>query len=268
MSSKVAIAPVKEVVAPSKEAVPAKEAPKKPAKVKKPLSEKQLAIKKKLKDMKINKKKKRLAKREAKAKASKAEEKVESVAVKNKYIGEIGLGGKKTVPTELDRKVCEALFDIELQNEELKGTLQTLGILKTKLLRVSPHRKGLVVFVKKAELEKFQKVYEKLIALLEKKFVNTHVMIVSKRKALKEITPQRKRSQTVKHVKDMLMEELCFPLEMQQKRTLIKQSGEVNIIFVNPKDKATAFGAKLHTFSKCCSQLLHRKTKYVFTRLF
>merc|ERR1712216_1100799 len=151
------------------------------------------------------------------------------------------LKDKGVSPDSFEESVAQALFDLEATSAELKGDLRDLYIMSAKEVDISGLRKG------------FQKIQERLVRELEKKFSGKHVVIVAHRKIMKPpksgYSLARPRSRSLTAVHEALLSDVCYPTEIVGKRTRFGADGsKVLKAFLDPKEKSST-EAKLETFS-------------------
>merc|ERR1711904_202867 len=156
-------------------------------------------------------------------------------------------------PDVFEESVAQALFDLEATSAELKGDLRDLYIISAKEVDVQGSRKAIVIQVPFRLRKGFQKIQERLVSELEKKFSGKHVVIVAHRKIMKPpktgYSLARPRSRTLTAVHEALLNDVCYPTEIVGKRTRFGADGSrVLKVFLDAKDKNLTEN-KLDTFS-------------------
>ena len=91
----------------------------------------------------------------------------------------------KKEPTGLESKICQLLVDLEASSKDLKPHLRDLGIASAREIVVSPTKKATVIFVPFHQHQKWQKLQDRLVRELEKKFQNQDVLFIAQRKVMK-----------------------------------------------------------------------------------
>ena len=132
-------------------------------------------------------------------------------------------------PSELEDNVAQALFDLEVNSNELKADLKDLHILAAKEVDISSGKKAIVIFVPFTQLRAYHKIQLRVVRELEKKFSGKHVIIVAQRRILKKESKnnhkkaqKRPRSRTLTAVHDAILEDVVYPTEIVGKRTRIR----------------------------------------------
>merc|ERR1711959_589566 len=156
-------------------------------------------------------------------------------------------------PDVFEESVAQALFDLEATSEELKGDLRDLYIISAKEVDVSGGRKAIIISVPFRLRNGFQKIQERLVRELEKKFSGKHVVIIAHRKIMKPpktgFSLARPRSRSLSAVHEALLDDVVYPTEIVGKRTRFGADGSrVQKIYLDAKDKSST-ESKLETFS-------------------
>ncbi len=172
-------------------------------------------------------------------------------------------------PTDLEKQVSQALFDLEVNSKELKTDLQPVRFSAAKEVRVSSgsDTKAIVIFVPLYYLSNFRRIHTKLVAELEKKFVGRHVIIVGNRTSLpkpKTGNDTRPQKKTVASVRENLLRDVAYPVEIVGQRTRVSVDGRQRLrVFLDPKEEENV-RHKLKTFSKVYRALTGKTTSYEF----
>lgn len=167
---------------------------------------------------------------------------------------------------ELEQKVAQAIFDLEVNNSELKDDLQTVQFVAAKEVKINKTKKALVVFVPERQVNTWKRVHVRVVRELEKKFSGHHVLIVGKRVALKKpsVLSRRPRRRTLSAVHEELLSDVTFPVEVVGKRIRTKVDGSTHQrVQLDAKEK-TNYEGKLHTFSVVYRMLTGKTTKFHF----
>merc|ERR1711924_126672 len=133
------------------------------------------------------------------------------------------LKDKGVSPDSFEESVAQALFDLEATSAELKGDLRDLYIMSAKEVDTSGGRKAVVIHVPFRLRKGFQKIQDRLVRELEKKFSGKHVVIVAHRKIMKPpksgYSLARSRSRSLTAVHEAMLNDVCYPTEIVGKRT-------------------------------------------------
>lgn len=156
-------------------------------------------------------------------------------------------------PDVFEESVAQALFDLEATSAELKGDLRDLYIISAKEVDVSGGRKAIIISVPFRLRKGFQKIQERLVRELEKKFSGKHVVIIAHRKIMKPpktgFSLARPRSRSLSAVHEALLDDVVYPTEIVGKRTRFGADGSrVQKIYLDAKDKSST-ESKLDTFT-------------------
>jgi small subunit ribosomal protein S7e len=174
-------------------------------------------------------------------------------------------------PTEFEEQVAQAIFDLEVNSQELKADLKDLSISSAKEVEVSGGRKAVVVFVPNRQAKSWHKIQKPLIGELEKKFTGKHVVIIAQRRILRKpgknnhIKAQRRpRSRTLTAVHDAILDDLVYPTEIVGKRLRYRIDGSRQLkVYLDRKDQANT-EYKLETFSAVYKKLTGKDTVFEF----
>ncbi|VDN27547.1 unnamed protein product [Gongylonema pulchrum] len=139
-------------------------------------------------------------------------------------------------PDELEKQVSNAIADLE-NNPDIKAQLRELHIVGAKEVDVpNAHiKKSIIVYVPMPQLRQFQKIQQRLVRELEKKFSGKHVVFIARRRILlkpkrgKNRRPQkqkRPRSRTLTAVHDAVLADLVYPAEVVGRRFRAKLDGK------------------------------------------
>lgn len=130
---------------------------------------------------------------------------------------------KKDKVSELEKQVCQTLFEIEVNNKDLKPMLQPLQIAAAEEIAVGKTSKCIVIFYPLKFQKGFKAVQVRLVREMEKKFQGNSVVLIPQRKARTKLPGvKRPYRHTLKAVQEKLCEDISYPLEIVGKRTTIK----------------------------------------------
>lgn len=178
------------------------------------------------------------------------------------------VGGKARKFRKTEFRVAKALFDIEVNNKELKAELQSLQFYTAKQIDIKGKRKAVVIFVPLRQVDQWRRASVRVVRELEKKFSNEHVLIVGRRTALPTPTMLHEkrpiaRTRTVVH--ENLLEDVCYPCEVVGKRTRYHVNGQRSQrVLLDAKEKPN-FENKLSTFGFVYKRLTGQRTKFEFS---
>lgn len=188
----------------------------------------------------------------------------------------VGLVDAKTTPQNTGltfspsnfSPVLQALFDLEATNNELKAELKDLYINGAQEIDVSGGRTAVVIHVPFRKLKAFNKIQQRLVRELEKKFSGKDVVLVATRR----INPvpssgfarARPRSRTLTAVHTALLEDLVYPTEIVGKRQRYRLDGSRLLkVYLDPKDRNTT-EYKLDTFAGVYKKLTGKEVVFEF----
>ncbi|KAH9416419.1 ribosomal protein S7 [Dermatophagoides pteronyssinus] len=169
-----------------------------------------------------------------------------------------------------EENIAQALLDLEM-NTDLKSQLRELHITGAKEVDVSG-KKAIIINVPVPQLKQFQKIQNRVVRELEKKFSGKHVVIIAKRTILPKPTrklrtkskQKRPRSRTLTAVYDSILEDLVFPAEIVGKRTRIRLGGSRLFKIHLDKSSQTQIEHKVDTFSAVYKKLTGREVTFEF----
>ncbi|XP_046919065.2 LOW QUALITY PROTEIN: ribosomal protein S7 [Dermatophagoides farinae] len=169
-----------------------------------------------------------------------------------------------------EENIAQALLDLEM-NTDLKSQLRELYISGAKEVDVAG-KKAYIINVPVPQLKAFQKIQNRVVRELEKKFSGKHVVIIAKRTILPKPTrklrtkskQKRPRSRTLTAVYDSILEDLVFPAEIVGKRTRIRLGGSRLFKIHLDKSSQTQIEHKVDTFSAVYKKLTGREVTFEF----
>ena len=173
---------------------------------------------------------------------------------------------KDAKPTELEQKVAQAIFDLEVHSKELKVDLQPLHFVKATEVNVSKTKKAIVVFVPERQANSWKRIQIRFVRELEKKFAGYHIIVVANRKALKKPTglAPRPRRRALASVHQDLLLDVCYPIDVVGQRKRVKVDGSTQYkIQLDSKEKNN-YDQKVQTFSAVYRNLTGKHAKYSF----
>ncbi|RXG59356.1 40S ribosomal protein S7 [Armadillidium vulgare] len=131
-------------------------------------------------------------------------------------------------PDDFEIQIGQTLLELE-NSSELKAQLKDLSITGAKQIDVGD-KKCIAIFVPVPLLKSFQRVQQRLVRELEKKFSGKHVVVIAQRRILPKPTrkmkhppkQKRPRSRTLTAVHDAILEDLVYPAEIVGKRIRVR----------------------------------------------
>ncbi|KAJ1972098.1 ribosomal protein S7A, partial [Dimargaris xerosporica] len=179
------------------------------------------------------------------------------------------LGSQKITPIE--QEVAQALIDLENNSPDIKKDLRPIQIAGVREIPVGAEHKALVIFVPVPVHKQTQKIQQRLVRELEKKFSDRHVVILARRQSVPKphrnsnVKP-RPYSRTRKDVQAKMLEDLVYPVDIVGKRIRTRLNGsKLNKVFLNRKD-ASSMEYKLGTFSAVYKALTGKDTQFSFKK--
>jgi small subunit ribosomal protein S7e len=173
--------------------------------------------------------------------------------------------------SELEVQVAQTLVDLEA-NTELKAQLRELHITGAREVDVQGGKKSIILFVPVPQLKSFQKIQQKLVRELEKKFSGKHFVVVAQRRILpkptrkvKNATKQKRpRSRTLTAVHEATLNDLVYPAEIVGKRIRVKLDGSKLMKVHLDKTQQTNVEHKIETFSSIYKKLTGKDVNFEF----
>lgn len=174
-------------------------------------------------------------------------------------------------PDEFEASVAQELLNLEMTSPELKASLRDLYITAAKEVDCGAGRKAILLYVPYKLRKAFNKVHQKLVRELEKKFSGRHVLIIAQRTILgksynrnHKTNGPRPRSRTLTAVHEAILDDLVYPTEIVGKRTRIKIDGKrIMKVYLDSKDQANVEG-RTETFAAVYGKLTNKQVSFVF----
>eukprot|EP01083_Nonionella_stella_P275933 937247_1 len=178
----------------------------------------------------------------------------------------------KSTPTALESKICQLLVDLEASSKDLKPHLRDLGIVSARKINVTQTKKAIVIFVPKLQHQRWQKLQDRLVRELEKKFSDEDVLFIAQRKVMKlcQINPKinapRPRTQTITAVQREILNDVVFPTKIVGKRTRFRVGGKRLLkVYLDPKDSKD-IESRIPTYESVYRKLTKKNVKFLFPR--
>jgi len=174
---------------------------------------------------------------------------------------------KGAEPDAFEESVAQALFDLEATNQELKSDLRDLYIIGAKEVDINASRKAIIIHVPYRLKKAFNKIQQRLVRELEKKFSGKDVVVIANRRIMpptKGASNKRPRSRTLTSVHEKILEDLVYPVEIVGKRVRYRQDGSRLLkVYLDPKERNTT-EYKLETFGGVYKRLTGRVVNFEF----
>jgi small subunit ribosomal protein S7e len=167
----------------------------------------------------------------------------------------------------------QAIYELQMNSEKLKGPLQECHITAAKEIDVGDGKQAIVVFVPVPMLAAFQKLTKErsLIEELEKKFAGKSVLIIAERRIMRKESragrqhpQQRPRSRTLMAVHESILDDLVFPTEVVGKRTRVKLDGSKLLKVHLNKDVEQKTIEKVDMYTKVYKSLTGKEITFEF----
>lgn len=158
-----------------------------------------------------------------------------------------------------------------MTSTELKAPLRSIYITAAKEVDCGGGRQAIILYVPFKLLKSVNKIHQRLVRELEKKFSGRHVLIVGQRTILgksynrnQKTNGPRPRSRTLTAVQDAILEDIVYPTEIVGKRTRVKTDGKrILKVYLDSKDQANVEG-RTDTFAAVYSKLTNKMVSFQF----
>lgn len=174
-------------------------------------------------------------------------------------------------PDEFEKQVANELLNLEMTSTELKASLRNIYITAAKEVDCGSGRTAIVLYVPYKLLKSCNKIHQKLVRELEKKFSGKIVMIIGQRTILgkgyardQKTSGPRPRSRTLTAVQDAILDDVVYPTEITGKRTRVKTDGKrVMKITLDGRDQANVEG-RTDTYAAVYTKLTNKTVVFEF----
>merc|ERR1712003_129075 len=174
--------------------------------------------------------------------------------------------------SDIEQQLSQALVEVEANAQtELKTPLSELYFKSAREFDADQGRKAIVIFVPFPQLKPWQKIQQKVIRELEKKFSGKHVVILAQRRILPKPTRKTKNqkqkrpfSRTLTSVHNAILDDLCFPAEIVGKRTRVRLDATRLLKIHLDKTMQTDVEHKLETFGNVYKKLTGKEVVFEF----
>merc|ERR1712157_360260 len=179
--------------------------------------------------------------------------------------------GKMGEPDELEASIAQELLNLEMTSTDLKASLRGLYITAAKEIDCGGGRKAIILYVPYKLLRSFNKIQQRLVRELEKKFSGRQVLIIAQRTILgksfarnQKTKGLRPRSRTLSAVQDAILDDIVYPTEIVGKRTRCKVDGKrILKVYLDSKDQANVEG-RIDTFAAVYTKLTNKQITFYF----
>jgi small subunit ribosomal protein S7e len=167
--------------------------------------------------------------------------------------------------------VAQELLNLEMTSPDLKASLRDLFITAAKEVDCGGGRKAILLYVPYKLRKSFNKVHQRLVRELEKKFSGRHVLIIAQRTILgksynrnQKTNGPRPRSRTLTAVHNAILEDIVYPTEIAGKRTRYKLDGKRLLkVYLDNKDQANV-ESRTDTFAAVYGKLTNQNVVFYF----
>mmetsp|Transcript_12331 Transcript_12331/g.23112 ORF Transcript_12331/g.23112 Transcript_12331/m.23112 type:complete len:188 (-) Transcript_12331:51-614(-) len=173
-------------------------------------------------------------------------------------------------PDEFEASVAQELLNLEMTSD-LKASLRDLYITAAKEVDCSGGRKAIILYVPFKLLKSFNKIHQRIVRELEKKYSGRQVLIIAQRTILgKSYTRSqntkglRPRSRTLTAVQDAILDDIVYPTEIVGKRTRCKVDGKrILKVYLDSKDQPNV-ETRTATFAEVYNKLTNKQVSFHF----
>merc|ERR1711881_148162 len=174
--------------------------------------------------------------------------------------------------TDVETNLSQALVEVENNGgPDLKAPLKELYFKAAKEFEIGGGRKAIAIFVPFPQIKAWQKIQQKVVRELEKKFSGKHVVILAQRRILPKPTrktrgskQKRPFSRTLTSVHNCILDDLCYPAEIVGKRTRVRLDATRLLKIHLDKTMQTDVEHKLETFGNVYKKLTGKEVVFEF----
>ncbi len=167
--------------------------------------------------------------------------------------------------------MANELLNLEMTSTELKASLRSIYITAAKEVDCGSGRKAIILYVPFKLLKSVNKIHQKLVRELEKKFSGRQVLFIGQRTILgkgysrdQKTRGPRPRSRTLTAVQDAILDDIVYPTEIVGKRTRVKTDGKrILKVFLDSRDQANVEG-RIHTYAAVYGKLTNKQVVFDF----
>jgi len=159
-----------------------------------------------------------------------------------------------------------------MTSTDLKASLRGLYITAAKEIDCGAGHKAIILYVPYKLLRNFNKIQQRLVRELEKKFSGRQVLVIAQRTILgksfarnQKTKGLRPRSRTLSAVQDAILDDIVYPTEIMGKRTRCKVDGKrILKVFLDSKDQANVEG-RTDVFANVYNKLTNKQVTFHFS---
>merc|ERR1711915_552964 len=174
--------------------------------------------------------------------------------------------------SDVETSLSQALVEVENNGgPDLKEPLRQLYFKNAREFDVGSGRKAIAIIVPQPQIKAWQKIQQKVVRELEKKFSGKHVVILAQRRILPKPTrktrnqkQKRPFSRTLTSVHDRILEDLCYPAEIVGKRTRVRLDASRLLKVHLDKQMQTDVEHKLDTYANVYKKLTGKEVVFEF----
>lgn len=158
-----------------------------------------------------------------------------------------------------------------MTSPDLKASLRDLYITAAKEVDIGHGKKAIIIYVPYKLRKSFQKVHQRLVRELEKKFSGKHVLLIAQRVILgksynrnQKTKGPRPRSRTLTSVHTAILDDIVYPTEISGKRIRFKLDGKrLMKVSLDNKDQVNV-ESRLDTYSAVYAKLTNQHVVFQF----
>mmetsp|Transcript_7124 Transcript_7124/g.17390 ORF Transcript_7124/g.17390 Transcript_7124/m.17390 type:complete len:189 (-) Transcript_7124:76-642(-) len=174
-------------------------------------------------------------------------------------------------PDAFEQQVANELLNLEMTSTELKASLRNIYITAAKEVDCGNGSTAIILYVPYKLLKSVNKVHQKLVRELEKKFSGKIVMFIAQRTILgkgyardQKTSGPRPRSRTLTAVQDAILDDVVYPTEITGKRTRVKTDGKrITKVYLDPRDQANVEG-RTDIYASVYNKLTNKQVVFEF----
>jgi small subunit ribosomal protein S7e len=158
-----------------------------------------------------------------------------------------------------------------MTSTDLKSSLRDLYITAAKEVDCSGGRKAIILYIPYKLLKSFNKIQQRLVRELEKKFSGRQVILIAQRTILGKSFARshktkgvRPRSRTLTAVQEAILDDIVYPTEIAGKRTRCKVDGKrILKVYLDAKDQANV-ETRIATYADVYQKLTNKQVSFHF----
>ena len=177
---------------------------------------------------------------------------------------------KDAIPTHIELRLAQTFYDIEHGSSAINKRIAPLKICAVREYKIKGTKKAMVVFVPFAQLTAYHRIHSQLVAALEKKFANRHVLLVAKRRIIPaprrghKYSQPRPRSRTLADVQEKILDDVVYPAEIIGKRIHHRTDGTSFIKVHLEQSMKPEVEPRLDSIRKVYQKLTGKEVRFEF----